>query len=287
MKTRLMAMAIVVALLVLVTWSASYSVGENEYALQTRFGRIVATQSAPGLHWKLPFDRVHRIDGRVIGRSYPGESLLSNDGRALTADFDLRWRVTQPQRYFEATGGDEDILAARLADIIRGDIKAAAARLPLAQLVAAPRAGLDATQLDAARRAFGELGVELTDVALQRVDLADDIAASVYQRMQESYLTLAKQLRATGTGEADTIRADADRRRTETLANATRDAQRIRGEGDAQAATTYARAYGRNTEFAAFYRTLAAYRNALGRDGDVLVISPDGEFFRYLHSSGH
>ena len=287
MKTRLMAMAIAVALLVLMIWSASYSVGEHEYALQTRFGRVVAAQATPGLHWKLPFDRVHHIDRRVIGRSYPGESLLSNDGRALTVDFDLRWRVAQPQRYFEATGGDEDIVAARLADIMRGDIKAAAARLPLAQLVAAPRAGLEATQISEASRAFSELGVEFADVVLQRVDLADDIAASVYQRMQESYLTLAKQLRATGSGEADTIRADADRHRTETLANATRDAQRVRGEGDAEAAATYARAYGRNTEFAAFYRTLAAYRNALGRDGDVLVISPDGEFFRYLHSSGH
>jgi membrane protease subunit HflC len=287
MKTRLLGTAIVVALLAVAVWSAAYCVGQNEYGLQTRFGRVVAAESAPGLHWKLPFDRVHRIDGRVIGRSFPGESLLSNDGRALTADLSLRWRVSDPQRYFEATGGDEDLTAARLGDIVRADVKAAAAQLTVAQLQAATHAGLTAEQLAHAKRAFGELGVEFTDVALQRADLADDVAASVYQRMQESYLALAKQLRATGGGEADTIRADADRRRTETLANAARDAQRIRGEGDAEAAATYARAYGHNAEFAAFYRSLAAYRNSLGRDGDVLVISPDGEFFRYLHSSGH
>jgi membrane protease subunit HflC len=286
MKTRLLGTAIVVALLAVLVWSATYCVSQNDYGLQTRFGRVVAAESTPGLHWKLPFDRVHRIDGRITGRSYPGESLLSNDGRALTVDFNLRWRVSDPQRFFEATGGDEDLTAARLADIVRAEIKAAAAQLPLARLQAASSAGLGAEQIARARRAFGELGVEFTDVALQRVDLADDIAASVYQRMQESYLTLAKQLRSTGSGEGDTIRADADRRRTEALANAARDAQRIRGEGDAEAAATYARAYGRNAEFAAFYRSLAAYRNSLGRDGDVLVISPDGEFFRYLHSSG-
>jgi membrane protease subunit HflC len=286
MKPRLLALAIAVALLAVAVWSATYCVGQNEYGLQTRFGRVVSAESTPGLHWKLPFDRVRRIDGRLISRNYPGESLLSHDGRALTVDFYLRWRVSDPQRYFEATGADEELTAARLADIVRADVKTAAAQMPLAQLQAATAAGLGAEQLAHARRAFGELGVEFTDVGLQRVDLADELAAAVYQRMQESYLTLAKQLRSTGAGEADTIRADADRRRTEALANAARDAQRIRGEGDAEAATTYARAYGRNAEFAAFYRSLAAYRNSLGRDGDVLVIAPDGEFFRYLHSSG-
>jgi membrane protease subunit HflC len=287
MKTRLLATAIVGALLALVLWSAAFSVGENDTVLQTRFGRVVAVQTTPGLHWKLPFDRVHRVDRRVVGRSYPGESLLSSDGRMLSVDFYLRWRVAEPQRYFEATGNDEDIAAARLADIARSDIKAAAGRLSLTALLSASRAGLDDTQLAQLDRAFSELGVAFIDVGLQRVDLADDVAAAVYQRMQESYNARAKQLRATGSGEADSIRADADRQRTETLANATRDAQRIRGDGDAQAAATYARAYGHNAEFATFYRTLAAYRDALGRDGDVLVISPDGEFFRYLHSSAH
>jgi membrane protease subunit HflC len=286
MKNGLFGLVLAAAVVALVLWGVTFTVAENEFALCTHFGRVVGSGYAPGLHWKSPLDRIHKLERRIVGRSYPGESMLSSDGRALTVDFYLRWRVTDPQRYFAATAGDEDATAARLADIMRSDIKAALAAKPLTQVLSAAHAGLADAAIAAANSAFGELGTALVGVELQRVDLADDVAAAVYQRMQESYLSLAKQQRATGSAEADTLRAEADRKRTEVLASATRDAQRLRGEGDAAAAAVYARAYGRNTEFAAFYRSLAAYRNALGREGDVLVISPDGEFFKYLHSSG-
>ena len=130
-----------------------------------------------------------------------------------------------------------------------------------------------------------ELGLDLVDVQLQRIDLTDDVANAVYQRMQQSLIAQAQQLRASGIAEAEKIRADAERKRADILADATREAQRMRGEADARAAAAYARAYGRNPEFAAFYRSMQAYKNTLGREGDILVIAPEGEFFKYLHSA--
>jgi len=128
----------------------------------------------------------------------------------------------------------------------------------------------------------------MVDVQLQRIDLPEEVANAVYQRMQQSLVTQAQQLRAQGIADADKIRSDAEHKRAEILADATREAQRVRGEADAAAAATYARAYGANPEFAAFTRSLQAYKSSLGREGDILVISPEGEFFKYLHSaSGH
>jgi modulator of FtsH protease HflC len=131
-----------------------------------------------------------------------------------------------------------------------------------------------------------ELGVELIDVRVQRIDLPDEVSGSVYQRMQESFRARANQLRAEGSAEGERIRAAADRQRTELLANAQRDAQRLQGEGDALAGRIYAQAYGKSPEFYSFYRSLQAYRNSMARDGDVWVVTPDGEFFKYLNSSG-
>jgi membrane protease subunit HflC len=147
------------------------------------------------------------------------------------------------------------------------------------KLVAAVRAS------GAAVGAAQRLGVELADLQLQRIDLSDELGSAVFQRMQQSLAAQAQQLRSQSVAEADRIRADAERRRAQVLADGTREAQRVRGEADLAAANAYAKAYGSNPEFAAFYRSLQAYRNTLGRDGDILVLSPEGEFFKYLHSA--
>jgi len=137
-----------------------------------------------------------------------------------------------------------------------------------------------------ASASVNELGVELIDVRVQRIDLPDEVSGSVYQRMQESFRARGNQLRAEGSADRERIRAEADRKVTEILANATRDAQRLRGEGDGLASRIYAQAYGKSPEFYAFYRSLQAYRSSLSRDGDVWVVSPEGEFFKYLNSPG-
>jgi membrane protease subunit HflC len=274
--------AVIVAALL---WRSVFVVDEGEAALVTRFGQVQPADYAPGAHLKSPFDEVHKFDRRLVTRSYPGEVFLSQDQKALTIDFYVKWRLLDPARYFQATGADEDVAAARLADVVRERIKAAVAAEPLAAAIADTHLADDSLRAGALRAPSGRLGVELVDARLQRIDLPDDLANAVYQRMQQSLSAQAQQLRTQGNAEADKIRADAEHKRAQTLADATREAQRVRGEADAAAAGAYAKAFGANPEFAAFYRSLQAYKSSLGRDGDILVIAPEGEFFKYLHSA--
>ena len=282
----LLALGIVAAVLLL--WRTAYILSEGEVALRTRFGHIEGAQYSPGLHLKLPWDEVHVLDRRIVTRAYPGENFLTRDQKSLSVDFYVKWQLLDAERFFQATGGDEDMAGQRLADIIRDRLKSAVAAQPLTSVIAAERGTLsDAGYHDIGAAAL-ELGVQLIDVQLQRIDLTDDVASAVYQRMQQSQIAQAQQQRASGVADGEKIRADAERKRAEILADATREAQRIRGEADARANAAYARAYAHNPEFAAFYRSMQAYRNTLGRDGDILVIAPEGEFFKYLHSaSGH
>jgi modulator of FtsH protease HflC len=284
MRVRLIVVVLLAAAAWLL-WRCAFIVGEGQYALVTHFGRITAAGLAPGLHWKSPLDDAYRFDARLRTRAYQGETLLSGDGKTLSADFYLRWRILDGVRYFQAAGGDADIAAARIADVVRDRIKAQATRLTAAQLAASPRAALTDPTFRQINAALAPLGVGLEDVELQGVDLPDDAAKAVYERMQESFAARAQQLRAGGDAAAGQIRMQAERRRAEVLADGVRDAQRIRADADRQAGAAYARAYGRNPEFAAFYRSLQAYRDALGRDGDIFVLSPDSEFFKYLRSA--
>jgi len=168
---------------------------------------------------------------------------------------------------------------------VRAQIRAALAAVPLDEGLTGAHPAAGQLHLESLRAAAEQLGVELADAQLQRVDLSEDVAGAIYQRMQQSLVTQAQQLRNEGSEQSDRIRSDAEHKRAQLLADGTREAQRIRGEADAAAAATYARAYGANPEFAAFTRTLQAYKSSLGREGDILVLTPEGEFFKYLHSA--
>ncbi len=277
---------LVVAIVALLSWRSCFSVDEDQTALRTRFGHIEGAAYGPGLHWKSPVDDVHRFDRRILTHAYRGESFLTRDQKVLSVDFYVKWRLLDVRRYFDATrGGDEDIVALHLADLVRERIRAAIAAAPLTAVIAEPRGSMSVTDFNAIGAAATQLGVQLVDLELQRVELAEDAANALYQRMQQSLVAQAQQLRAGGAVEAEKIRADADRKRAEILADATRNAQHIRGQADGRASAVYAKAYGRNLEFAAFYRSLLAYKNVYAQDGDVLVLSPEGEFFKYLHSA--
>ena len=284
MYPRLFA-AVGVVLLALLLWSVVFVVEEGSLGVLTRFGQVQSEEFGSGAHLKSPFDAVHRFDRRLITRVYPGESFLSQDQKALNVDFYIKWRLADAARYFQATGGDEDAVAMRLADIVRDRLKTAVAAVPLAASIADTRLTAAALDSDALRAQAAQLGVSFVDAQLQRVDLPDDVANSVYQRMQQSLVSQTQQLRDDGDAQAEKIRSDAEHRRAQILADATRESQRIRGDADVAAAAAYAKAYGANVEFGAFYRSMQAYKNTIGRDGDVLVIAPDGEFFKYLHSA--
>jgi membrane protease subunit HflC len=274
-----------IALAALLLWRSAFTLDEGEIALRTRFGQIEGTQYAPGLHLKSPLDEVHIFDRRIMTRVYSGESFLTRDLKALSVDFFVKWQLRDAARFFQATGGDEDMAALRLTDVVRDRLKSAVANQPLARVIGDAHGTLTDANLKEIDAAAKDLGIGLVDVQLQRVDLTDDVASAVYQRMQQGQIAQAQQLRASGVADAEKIRADAERKRAEILADATREAQRLRGEADARAGAAYAKAYARNPEFAAFYRSMQAYKNTLGRDGDILVIAPEGDFFKYLHSA--
>ncbi len=284
MNERMLApLAAAVAVVVLLCLSL-FTVGESEFAVRTRFGAVQDGNYAPGLHWCWPFERIERVERRVLGQRMQGEPLLASGQQGLSVDIDLNWRVRDPGAFLRSGAGGEQGVAVRLAEAVRGELKGVYAQAPLAQLIAAPRGGVSGDVMARLGPVAGRLGVELLDVRVKRVDPADDAASAIYGRMQSAYAAQARQVRAESAAEGNRLRAEAERNRAEIQAAANRDAQRLRGEGDAQAAAIYARAFGVNPEFAAFYRTLQAYRTALGREGDILVIEPDGDFYRFLRN---
>jgi modulator of FtsH protease HflC len=282
MSSRLFPWFFVVAGLLLFVAFSLFSVNETEYAIRTRFGEIIDTRYRPGLHLKWPWDRVTKFDRRILSESYPGETFLTNDGRGLVVDFYVKWRVKDPATYYSAAGGSEAIATQRLAEIVKDGIKTVVAQRTLQQFVSAERAAVTSQMFSQASRNAGGLGVDLIDVRVQRIDLPEEVATRVYESMKQNFAKTASRLRAEGQQESATIRATAERERTVILADAERDALRARGEGDAAATQTYAHAYAHDPEFYAFYRSLQAYERSIGREGDLLVLTPDGEFFRYL-----
>ncbi len=263
-----------------------FNVSETQLAIKFRFGEIVKSNYTPGLHALTPFvNQVKKFEKRIITQSHPAESFLTNEGKILNVDFYVKWRIVDVAAYYRSTGGSEDNAARRLGEIVKDSLKSIITRLSIQQIVASERAAVTGDLFRYAGRAVQQLGVELIDVRIRRIDLPDEVTDSVYQRMNQSFKAQAAKLRAEGRATAETTRAQAERERTEILSAAERDSERIRGQGDAHAAEIYAQAYAKNPEFYSFYRSLEAYRNALGNGDDVLVLSPDGEFFRYLKKS--
>jgi len=285
MTARLMPILAAAAIVVVAALSL-FTVSESEYAIRTRFGAIVDTTYGPGLHVKWPWDQLVRIDRRLLTVAHPMSTFLTRDDRSLIVDFSVKWRVQNPERYLEATGADEASAGDRLTAIVEGQIKSVVAGRTLAEVVTAERPAVTSAVFASARRAASALGVDLVDIDVENIDLPDEVAAHVYDEMKESFEKTANELRAQGDSSAKSIRAAADRQRTEIISNAQRDALTLKGAGDAQAAGIYARAGAANPEFYAFYRSMQAYERALGQSNGVLVLSPDSAFFKYMKDPG-
>jgi modulator of FtsH protease HflC len=274
--------AAVVAVLLIAL--STFTVRETELGIKLRFGEIVRADYAPGLHFMMPMvNTIRKFERRILTRNYPSEQFLTSEGKILRIDFYIKWRISDVSRFYTATaGGSEDIAAARLASIVKDGIKGVIARRTIQQVVAAERAEFTGEILKIAEASTRGLGLQLVDVRVKKIDLPEEVSESVFSRMRQDFDRQAKRLRAEGDEMAEKLKAEADRQRTEILAEAYRESEIIRGEGDAASADIYAKAYSRNPEFYAFHRSLQAYRDSLGTDSDVLVISPDSEFFKYL-----
>ena len=260
-----------------------FTVDERQYAIKLRFGEIIETGYEPGLHFKVPFvHNVVKYDDRILTRNNPTEEFLTLEKKNLKVDFYVKWRIIDPAQYYRAVAGDELTATNRLIEIIKDGIRGKFAKRTVRQVVTADRREIMSDMMENASLAAADLGIEVVDVRVKRLDLPDEVSDSVFNRMRQERARTAAQLRAEGAEEAERIRSEADKDRTVILAEAYRRSEEIRGEGDAESSAIYASAYERDAEFYAFYRSLQAYRRSLGSQGDVFVLGPDSDFFRYL-----
>ena len=275
---------LVAALLIAIT--SMFSVMEQQLAIRTQFGAIMGGTYEPGLHFKFPWDQVVKFERRILSQTYQGETFLTNDNRGLIVDFYVKWRVNEASRYFQATGGRDELAGERLAEIVKDGIKGVVAQRTLEEIVTSERAAVTGQMFEESSRNAEGLGIKLIDVRVQRIDLPEDVSTRVYESMKQNFAKQASLLRAEGSKAAVTIRVSAERQRTETIAEAERKALTVRGKADATATEIYAKAYQRNPEFYSFYRSMQAYERSIGKEGDVLVVTPEGEFFKYLKDPG-
>lgn len=283
MSQRATFILLTLAVAALVLSMSVFIVDEREYAIKLRFGEIVRDDFEPGLHFKMPVvNTVRKFDNRVLTRNNPNEPFLTAEKKNLRVDFYVKWRIVDVGQYFRSTAGDERLATSRLLEIMKDGLRAQFARQTLQEVVTADRSVVVNYLMDTAGRTARDLGIEIVDVRVKTLDLPPDVSESVFNRMRQERARVASQLRAEGAETAERIRSDADRQRTVIIAEAQRDSQRIRGAGDARAADIYASAFGRDRGFYEFWRSMQAYRTAIGRGDDMLVIEPDGEFFRFL-----
>jgi membrane protease subunit HflC len=278
----------IAAIALLVGVNSAYVVNESQTAILLQFGRIVGTDIGPGLHFRIPFmQQVQRFDKRLLSFDSQPERSLTAEKKDVSIDFFARWHIVDAARYYVAVAGDEkqaqDLIAPRLKEGLRRVINTHT----LQELVAGGRADLTKDLVVETNKAMQDLGIEIVDLRIKRIDLPEDgtVIGSVYERMKAERKKVASQLRAEGEESARTIRADAQRQVQVIKAEAYRDAEKTRGEGDAAASQIYAAAYGRNPEFYAFYRSMEAYRDVFAQDNGLFVLDPKSEFLRYLQES--
>jgi membrane protease subunit HflC len=283
MNSKITALLVVVALAALALAMSVFVVDERELAMKFRFGEIMRSDYGPGLHFKLPIvNNVRKFPDLILTLDNRPERFLTGERKFVLVDFFVKWRINDIDSYYRATRGDEMVASNRLLSIVRDGLRDTFAERTIQEVVSAERSDLLTEMLTSARKVSEDLGVTIVDVRVKRIDLPDEVSGSVFERMRQERARVASQLRAEGAEQAEKLRAEADRQRTVMLAEAYRDAEQIRGEGDARSADIYATAYSRDPDFYDFHRSLEAYRRSIGRDGDILVLKPDSDFFRYF-----
>jgi len=283
---RLIAAAIAFIALIYVLSSSIFIVDQRKFAVVFSFGQIVRVIEKPGLQIKYPapFESVRFFDRRILTIDNPeAERFITAEKKNLLVDSYVKWRIVDPRKFFISFKGDERLAEDRLTQLVRSALNEEFTKRTVRELISDQREqvmqGIRTKVADDA----SDIGVEIVDVRLKRVDLLAEISDSVYRRMEAERKRVANELRSMGAAESDKIRANAERQRDTILAEAYRDAQKIKGAGDAKATALYAEAFGRDPAFAQFYQSLEAYRNSFRDKKDVMVVEPNGEFFKFLH----
>lgn len=283
---RLIAAAIAFIALIYVLSSSIFIVDQRKFAVVFAFGQIVRVIEKPGLQVKYPspFESVRFFDRRILTIDNPeAERFITAEKKNLLVDSYVKWRIVDPRKFFISFKGDERLAQDRLTQLVRSALNEEFTKRTVRELISDQREqvmqGIRKKVADDA----SDIGVEIVDVRLKRVDLLAEISDSVYRRMEAERKRVANELRSTGAAESDKIRANAERQRDTILAEAYRDAQKIKGAGDAKATALYAEAFGKDPQFAQFYQSLEAYRNSFKNKKDLMVVEPNSDFFKFLH----
>lgn len=296
---------VLAALVILVAFTCLYIVEERQTAIKLQFGEVVEWDIEPGLHFRIPVvHTIRKFDKRLITLDSPSERFLTSEQKSLEVDSYVQWRIKDTLKYYTAnSGGDEFAASQVLGSRVNAALRDAFGDKTLRQVVTGledseplPTGGeidtesgeRDLLMANVLRRvnavAQDELGLEVVDIRVKAIDLPPQVSNDVFRRMRSEREQLARSFRSEGQRQAEIIQANADQERTITLANAFREAEELRGAGDAEAAKIYATAYEADADFYAFYRSLSAYRNSFNSNGDMLILEPDSDFFRFLNS---
>jgi membrane protease subunit HflC len=274
-----------IALLAVLIYASTFVVNEYETAIKLRLGEIVASDYKPGLHFKVPIlHDIKKFDRRIQTLDSPPQRFLTIEKKDVIVDSYAKWRIANPSQYFRSTGGNLGRTSRLLSERINTSLRDEFGKRTIQEVVSEDRTELMAQLSREIDLKVNEIGVEVIDVRVKKIDLPPEVSESVYSRMRAERERVARDLRAKGNEAAERIQADADRQRTVALADAYKESEQFRGEGDAKAAEIYAKAYGEDPDFYAVYRSLNAYRSAFDSGSDVMVLKPDSEFFRFFRN---
>ena len=278
---------VVIALLVILLSSSLYTVNETQVAIKLRLGEIVSVENKPGLKFKTPFvNNVVTFDKRIQTLDSAAESFLTVEKKNVVVDSYVKWRIVDTEKFYISTGGAMASANLRLAQNNQDALRTEFSKRTIIEVVSDEREAIMATVKTKLKTiAEDEFGIEVIDVRIKRIELAQEVRNSVYSRMETERKSIANKFRSEGAEEAEKIQAFADKERTIILANAYRDSEKIRGEGDAISASNYAEAYSQDVDFYSFYRSLESYKKSFSDQGDILVLNPESEFFRYFNPS--
>jgi membrane protease subunit HflC len=269
-----------VSLLLAVT--GTFTVAETEKVILLEFKKIVGNDFSPGLHFKLPYRQIKKFDDRILTLESKPERFLTSEKKNVIVDWFVKWRIEDVTKFYTSVAGDKTQANIRLDQITKDAMRNEFSKRTIRELVSSDRGQIQDVLTKMVNPSVAELGVEVVDIRVMRIDLPDEVSSSVYRRMEAERARVAREFRSRGAEAAERIRAEADRQREVLLAEAQKDAEIRRGQGDASASDIYARAYGKNQEFFQFNRSLIAYRQAFKGDGSMMVLSPDSEFFQYF-----
>ena len=270
---------------VLVSMS-TFIVHEREVAIKFKLGEIVKADYTPGIYFQIPIiNNVQKFDSRILTMDTPSERFLTAEKKNVIVNSFAKWRIVDPKTFYTATAGDERQAIARMASIINNELKGQIASKNMREVISGERASIMQEVTDNAGIKIRDLGIELIDVRVKKVELPENVSNNVYRRMATERQTVAKEFRSRGEEQAKQIRANADRQREEILAEAYRKSEEIRGEGDATSAKTYADSYNQDREFYSFYRSMKAHEVSFGNNQDMILLSPESDFFKYFKNS--